>query len=183
MTTRTCSRFALLAIAFLGSGCGERSHPLSPLEPTAAVVPGRSEGLYSGPARGTLQDGVTTYRGTLSLERFAVQGGQLVGVFSLEATLYDAAGIATGTVSEQATIAATASATCEELDLDIAPIRFAVMGQTIEIYEGGPFLNVGIAPGSGYYSTLLCQIAGQLERGTLQAASGLINQFLSLAIF
>ena len=180
MTTRTCSRFALLAIALLGSGCGERSHPLSPLEPTAAVVPGRNEGLYSGPVSGTLQDGVTTYRGTFALERFAVQDGQLVGVFSLEATVYDAAGTAVATVSEQVTIAATASATCEELDLDIAPIRFPVLGQTIEIYEGGPFLNVTIAPGSGYYSTLLCQIAGQLERGSLQPATALINQFLSL---
>ena len=40
--------------------------------------------------------------------------------------------------------------------------------------------TVWIAPGSGYYSTLLCQIARQLERGSLQPAAGLINQFLSL---
>ena len=85
-----------------------------------------------------------------------------------------------GTVSEQVLVAAFATATCEELDLDTAPIGFPVMGYSVEIFQGGPLLNVTIAPDSRYYTSLLCQIAGQPERGNLQAAAGLINQFLTL---
>jgi hypothetical protein len=129
---------------------------------------------------GTLPDGVTTYRGTFALQRFEVQDGQLVGVFSFEATLYDASDAAVGTVSEVVAVAATASATCEELTLGIAAIGFPVGQYTLEIYGGGPLLSIALGSAASREATLLCQIAGQLERGNLQAAAGLINQFLTL---
>lgn len=174
-------RFALLALALVAlPACGDHRDPLSPVAPASAVTLARSGDLLSGPVSGTLPDGVTTYRATFALDRFTVRDGQLVGVYSLDGALYDATETVVGSISEEIFVATSASATCEELDLDTAPIQFSVAGYTAEIYEGGPLFNLTISPNSGRYTILLCQVADQLERGNLQAAAGLITQVMLL---
>jgi hypothetical protein len=161
---------------------------LAPLA-TAHAAPGGGGGGGSSalqlPITGTFTDAtnaIGTFTGTLNLQRFAIQNGQVVAVGTLVGTLTDAAGNVLGTVVRNVTLPLLGSATqasCEILHLELGPLDLDLLGLTVHLNR--IVLDISAVPGAGnLLGNLLCGIAHLLDGGPLAGLIAQLNQLLQL---
>ena len=133
------------------------------------------------PITGTVGGIVGTLTGSLAITRFAVTDGALNAVGVLTATVTDAAGNVIRTIVTPVSIpVASATGTCEVLNLVLGPLHLDLLGLVIDLNQ--VVLNIVAQSGAGnLLGNLLCAIAGLLDGGTLgQQLVGLLNRVLGL---
>jgi hypothetical protein len=136
------------------------------------------------PITGTFTDalgGTGTFTGTLDIQRFATQGGQLVAVGTLTGTLTDSVGTVLGTVVRTVTMlidSAATKASCQILHLELGPLDLDLLGLTVHLNK--VVLDISAQPGAGnLLGNLLCAVANLLTGGgALSAIVDLLNQIL-----
>jgi hypothetical protein len=126
---------------------------------------------------------VGNFVGEFDIQRFAVQGGQLVAVGTLTGTLTNTV---TGVVTEitrQITLpVGVTQATCEILDLSLGPLDLDLLGLVIHLDEVNLQITAEQGPGN-LLGNLLCAIAGLLDNGpnnVLTAVARILNQILGI---
>jgi hypothetical protein len=137
------------------------------------------------PITGTFTDalgGVGHFVGSLKIQRFGLQGGQIVAVGTLTGTLTDSVGTVLGTVVKTATLAlnsALTQASCEILHLELGPLDLNLLGLTVHLDK--IVLDISAQPGSGnLLGNLLCAVANLLNGGgALSSIVDLLNQILN----
>ena len=166
---------AIAALSLLGA-------PSASAAPTVAADP---VGTLTSTVTGTYTDaagGVGTFTGTFTPSQFATNGDQLTATGTLAGDLVDSTG-ATQSVSQTQTFAVddiTAAATCQVLDLNLAPLDLNLLGLTVHLDR--VHLNITAVPGAGnLLGNLVCAIAGLLNGpGALAQIAALLNQILAL---
>src|SRR5688572_19832102 len=120
------------------------SFAFAPARPAAAQV--------AVPVTGTATNAlgqVVNFAGSFDIQRFAVQGGQLVAIGTLTGTLTNTV---TGVVTEitrQLTLAVTGvnQAACEILDLELGPLDLDLLGLVVHLDPIN--LEITAVPGAG----------------------------------
>jgi hypothetical protein len=160
----------LLALAWasiLNAGVTSKTSPAAPaLDPLQVT--------------GTIANGGGTFAGTLSLIRFATQGGQLVAIGNLTGTLTDATGNTIGTITNQLVtlITTPGTATCEILNLTLGPLDLNLLGLMVHLDQVHLEITAQQAPGN-LLGNLLCAVAHLLDSGgPLTGIAGLLNNIL-----
>lgn len=146
----------------------------------SAVAAPPAPNLTDIPVTGTFGDG-GTFVGTLDIERFAVQAGEVVAVGQLSGTLTDAAGNVVGTVTDIAvTLPLDATGSCEILDLTLGPLDLDLLGLVVHLDT--VHLNITAEQGPGnLLGNLLCAIAGLLDSNAgANTIARLLNQLLGV---
>jgi len=152
---------------------------------SAAAKPKNTGGTLTAPVTGAADDG-TTFAGTFSPDRFAVQDGGLVAIGDVTGTLSNPDGT-TDPVTTQATLPvdlAQSSGSCQILDLTLGPLDLDLLGLVVHLDE--VHLNITAQQGPGnLLGNLLCAVAGLLDGPTglnaiLTQIAGLLNQILGL---
>jgi len=154
--------------------------PLSANTANAAppAIPGGST-YRAVPITGTLPDG-GTFVGTLNLQNFANQGGNLVANGALSGTLTDASGNVLGTVTnEAATFPVTIpSASCQILHLVLGPLDLNLLGLMVHLNQVVLDITAQSGPGN-LLGNLLCAVAHLLDGGSpLAALVNFLNRIL-----
>jgi hypothetical protein len=155
------------------------SFAFAPARPVAAQV--------AVPITGSVTDAlgnvVGTFVGEFDIQRFAVQGGELVAIGTLTGTLTNTV---TGVVTEitrQITLpVGIAQATCEILDLELGPLDLDLLGLVVHLDRVNLEITAEQGPGN-LLGNLLCAIAGLLDGGAGGALNGiarLLNQILGI---
>jgi len=136
--------------------------------------------LSAVPVTGTTRDGGTV-TGTLDINRFAAQGGQLVAIGTLTATITDAAGNVIGTVTQNVTLPVTASGTCQVLHLELGPLDLNLLGLMVHLDKIVLDITAQSGPGN-LLGNLLCGLAGLLDNNnaTLSSIAQVLNQLLAI---
>ncbi|MRG90373.1 hypothetical protein [Polyangium spumosum] len=119
--------------------------------------------------------------GTVTVESFAAQGGQLVANVRMTARLSDLAGNLTGTVTNLPLMlpASVTHAACAILELELEPLRVNVQG--VEIDLSRVVLSVTAAGTGGRLGHLLCTFADVHGGGGPPAGeAGLLNEVAAL---
>ena len=172
---------ALLAILPVTAAAAAQGQVQAQGRPSAGIaipITGTSTGSPAG---------VENITGTFTLQRFANQGGELVAIGTLVASVTNAAGAVTTLVAPvavpivtSATGAATAvtTATCEILNLVLGPLDLNLLGLVIHLDTVA--LDITAVRGAGnLLGNLLCAIAGLLDGGgLLSELVGLLNNLL-----
>jgi hypothetical protein len=152
--------------------------PAIPAQAQAANPNPRSLTL---PISGTATDtsgAVNNITGTLTINRFANQGGNLMAIGTLVATVTDTA---TGAVRNIVTLVAVPvtidpSSSCPILNLTLGPLDLNLLGLVVHLNQ--VVLNITAVPGAGnLLGNLLCAVANLLNGGGLSNA---LNQIVSL---
>ncbi len=136
------------------------------------------------PITGTFTDalgGAGTFTGTLNIQRFATQNGQIVAVGTLTGTLTDSIGTVLGTIVRTVTLlldAAATQASCQILHLELGPLDLDLLGLVVHLNK--VVLDISAVPGAGnLLGNLLCAVANLLNGGgALSAIVNLLNQIL-----
>jgi len=160
---------------------------LAPLA-VANAAPGGGPGSAAAlqlPITGTFTDaanGIGTFTGTLNLQRFALQNGNLVAVGTLVGTLTDAAGNVLGTIVRNVAIPIVGTATqasCEILHLELGALDLNLLGLAVHLNQ--VVLDISAVPGAGnLLGNLLCSVAHLLDGGPLAGLIAQLNQLLQL---
>ena len=133
------------------------------------------------PVVGTIPGG-GTFSGTLDIQRFVNQKGQLVAIGSLTGTLTDALGTVLGTVTNVAAQLPVTSAigTCQILQLDLGAIHLDLLGLVVDLAP--VHLDITAVSGAGnLLGNLLCAVTNLLNGGgPLGTLSGLLNNILRI---
>ena len=120
--------------------------------------------------------------GTFDLERFAVQGGQLVAIGEVTAEVLNTAGEMIGTVTDLAVTLPVldTNATCDILELTLGPLDLDLLGLQVHLDEVHLVIEAQPGPGN-LLGNLLCAIAGLLDTNAgLNTIARLLNQLLGL---
>jgi len=149
----------------------------------ALAQPGQGGGL-TVPVTASFTDalgGVGKFAGTLNIQRFAVQGGQLLAVGTLTGTLTDSAGTILGTIVKTITLlvdSALTQASCQILHLELGPLDLDLLGLVVHLNR--IVLDISAQPGPGnLLGNLLCAVANLLNGGgALTTIANLLNQIL-----
>jgi hypothetical protein len=139
---------------------------------TPYTVPGTVTGV---------SDAGDTFAGTLTINRFANQDGNLVAIGSITGTVTDALGAVVGTATQNVAIpVVSATGTCEILHLTLGPLDLNLLGLVIHLDQ--VVLNIDAQSGPGaLLGNLLCAVAHLLDgTGPLGAIAGLLNQILAI---
>ena len=136
------------------------------------------------PITGTFTDalgGAGTFTGTLDIQRFATQNGQIVAVGTLTGTLTDSVGTVLGSIVRTVTLllnAAATQASCDILHLELGPLDLDLLGLVVHLNK--VVLDISAVPGAGnLLGNLLCSVANLLNGGgALSAIVNLLNQIL-----
>ncbi len=136
------------------------------------------------PVTGTITDAlgnpVGTFTGTLKLDHFANQNGQLVAVGKLTGTLTNLLGVILGTITDFiVTLPVTnIHGTCDILHLELGPLDLDLLGLVVHLDK--VVLDISAQSGSGeLLGNLLCAIAHLLDtNGPLDDLVSLLNQLL-----
>jgi hypothetical protein len=126
----------------------------------------------------TTATGVTSFAaGTLTIERFVAQAGQLLAIGNVVLRLTDALGnvISTLTQAVQIVTSIGQNSTCTVLELVLGPLHLELLGLVIDLNR--VVLTITADPSGGLLGQLLCALAGG---GTLDVLAGLLNQLLGL---
>jgi hypothetical protein len=132
------------------------------------------------PVSGVVQN-VGTFAGTFGVSRFAMQDGQLMAIGQLTGTVTNAVTGATQTiVSNIAMPVASATGSCEILNLVLGPLHLDLLGLVIDLNQ--VVLTITGTTGAGdLLGNLLCAIAGLLDAGSLGTQLvNLLNQLLGV---
>jgi hypothetical protein len=172
---------ASLAVAVTGlSMLGSSAASAAPA-PVAQAAPG----TLTSTVTGTFTDaagGVGTFSGTFTPSGFSTAGDQITTAGVLAGQLVDSAGAAQS-VTQPQTFAVndiTAAATCQVLDLDLAPLDVNLLGLLVHLDR--VHLNITAVSGPGnLLGNLICAVAGLLDPpGPLTQIVALLNQILAL---
>jgi hypothetical protein len=152
-----------------------------------AAMPAQAQAQtgLSIPITGTFTDalgGVGRFVGSLSLQRFAHQGGATVAVGTLTGTLTDSAGTVLGTVVRTVRLPLVSDliqASCEILHLELGPLDLNLLGLVVHLDR--IVLDISAQPGPGnLLGNLLCAVANLLNGGgPLAGIVNLLNQILN----
>jgi hypothetical protein len=120
------------------------SFAFAPARPAAAQV--------NVPITGTATNAlgqVVNFAGQFDVQRFAVQGGQLVAIGQLTGTLTNTVTGVVQQVSQLITLPVTgvAQATCEILDLELGPLDLDLLGLVVHLDRVN--LEITAVPGAG----------------------------------
>ena len=118
--------------------------------------------------------------GIFTLNRVAVQNGQLVGIGTLTGTITNLLGQVIGAVTNIAvTLPLTASGTCQILHLDLGPLDLNLLGLHVHLSE--VVLDITAQQGGGLLGDLLCGVANLLNSGApLSAIAQVLNRILAI---
>lgn len=131
--------------------------------------------LVNIPVSGTFPGG--TFSGTLHVQQFAAQNGNLVASGKLSGTLTSTAGTVLGTVKNVKVSGIPVvmdPPSCSILTLVIGPIHLNLLGLVVDVSQ--ITVTITAQPGT-LLGGLLCQLAGAT---TLQQIVALLNQILAL---
>ncbi|MDC3962924.1 hypothetical protein [Polyangium jinanense] len=119
--------------------------------------------------------------GTVTVESFAAQSGQLVANGKMTARLTDLAGNVMGTVTNVvvAQVATITHATCTILELELNPLSLSALGLQIDLSRVVLVLTANA--GGGRLGQLLCTFADALGGGGMPLSlAGMLNDVLLL---
>jgi hypothetical protein len=150
---------------------------------------------FSGPVTGTFTDstgGTGTFAGTFTPRSFSVAKRVLTATGTVTGTLTDSAGTVLGTATQtvstpvqkparsSSSTAAVAAASCQILDLSLAPINLNLLG--LVVHTDTIHLNITAQSGPGnLLGNLLCAVTGLLNSGSLGTVlAGLLNQIIAI---
>ena len=139
---------------------------------TGSFAPSTTSGTLGSLGTGTLT-------GTLNIQQFVNQNGNLVAVGTLVGTLTNAAGQATSVVINNVAATVTAATgSCSILSLTLGPLHLDLLGLVIDLNQVN--LNITAVPGAGnLLGNLLCDVANLLNQGgALTQITNLLNQIL-----
>ena len=150
------------------------------LLPTAVAAKPSATTPVTAPVTGTLQDGTGSVAGTLTIDRFASQGGDIVAIGTFSGTITDAAGTVTSG-TQAVTLPVTASATCDILHLELGPLDLNLLGLMVHLDKVVLDITAQQGPGN-LLGNLLCAVAGLLDPGPspVNAIVALLNQILGI---
>jgi hypothetical protein len=133
------------------------------LQPDRVSAQPANPDLDAVPMTGTIAGLTQTLQGTLDIDRFAMQDGQLVAIGTLDLVL---------PVTLPVTIT---QATCEILHLELGPLDLNLLGLVVHLDR--VVLDISAQPGPGnLLGNLLCAIAGLLDN----PGNGLVAQLNNL---
>ena len=125
-----------------------------------------------------------SFVGTATINRFAVQGGQLVAIGTITGTVTTFATGATQTLTQNFVAPVTnLNGSCQILDLDVGAIHLDLLGLVVDL---APIhLDITAQPGAGnLLGNLLCSIASLLDQSPTAALqrslAQLLNQVLNI---
>jgi hypothetical protein len=152
--------------------------PFAAAAPTAATQPAAA-GPVSLPVTGTATD--STLAGTMQVDRFVDDGGQLLAVGTLTGTLTNTGTGATQAVTQGVSLPVTAEAgSCQILDLVLGPLDLDLLGLVVHLDQVHLNITAQQAPGN-LLGNLLCAVAGLLDGGgPLGELAALLNQILGI---
>jgi len=130
------------------------------------------------PISGVVQN-VGTIAGSLAISRFVMQDGQLMAVGQLTGTVTNAAGAVVQTIVSSISVpVASATGTCDVLNLVLGPLHLDLLGLVVDLNQ--VVLNITAVQGAGnLLGNLLCAITGLLDAGSIGTQlAGLLNQLL-----
>ena len=103
-----------------------------------------------------------TFSGTLQLQRFANQNGQLTALGVVSGTVTAADGTVSSVLTNVAIPAAVADATCQILHLDLGPLSLNLLGLQVNLSQ--VVLDITAQSGAGnLLGNLLCSVANLLN--------------------
>src|SRR5690242_18622399 len=155
---------------------------LAPMSAAAAApsAPSAASPAQNIPVTGTFPASPGgTFAGTLNINRFAVQNGQLVALGTLSGTV-NSAGAVLGTVTNvPVTLPVAATGTCQILHLTLGPLDLNLLGLVVHLNQ--VVLDISAQPGAGnLLGNLLCSIANLLNGGgPLSQLVNALNQLLA----
>jgi hypothetical protein len=121
--------------------------------------------------------GGNTFAGTLQVQRFATQNGQLVATGLLTGVVTTATGAVTSIARTVTVPAAVTNATCDILHLDLGPLSLDLLGLHVDLSR--IVLDITAESGAGnLLGNLLCSVANLLNDPS--GLARLLNQILSL---
>lgn len=174
--TKTLRRVGVLFVAalttlLLGAGLASSATAAPPSQQAVALP-------ITGTLAGTEQD---VFNGTLNVQRFTTQNGELTAVGTLVGTLTDPV---TGAQSPIATAVSTpvsvAQTSCQVLDLVLGPLDLDLLG--LQVHLDTVHLNVTAQSGPGnLLGNLLCAVTHLLDGpASLNAIAALLNRLLGI---
>ena len=154
--------------------------------PAALAQPVAAPAGVTVPIAGTFTDaggGTGRFVGAFHIQRFAVDGNQIVAVGRLTGTLTDSLGNVLGSIVRTISLildAAATQASCEILHLELGPLDLNLLGLVVHLNK--IVLDISAQPGPGnLLGNLLCAVANLLNAGgALQQIVHLLNQILGL---
>ena len=154
--------------------------------PSALAQPAPQAGGVAVPIVGTFTDvagGAGRFAGTLNIQRFAVDGNQIVAVGTLTGTLTDSLGNVLGSIVRTISLIVNSAATqasCEILHLELGPLDLNLLGLVVHLNR--VVLDISAVPGAGnLLGNLLCAVANLLNGGgALQQIVNLLDRILGL---
>jgi len=137
--------------------------------------------LQNIPITGTATNALgqaVNFAGAFSVQRFAVQDGQLVAVGQLTGTLTNTVTGVVQNVSQQIVLPVTASGTCDILHLVLGPLDLNLLGLMVHLNQVVLDITAQAAPGN-LLGNLLCAVTHLLDQGgPLPGVAGLLNNIL-----
>jgi hypothetical protein len=145
------------------------------LAPAAVAAAPKSAGSLTTLVN-TFIPGTGGFVGTLTLTGFQLVNGVLSAVGTLSGTVLDAAGSSVGTITQQVTVPASVSGSCQILNLVLGPLDLNLLGLAIHLNQ--VVLTITAVPGAGnLLGNLLCAVANLLNGGL--DLSTLLNNLVS----
>jgi hypothetical protein len=144
------------------------------VSPAAAAKP--TAGPITVPVTSSAVAGATglVTNATFTLQRFAVQNGQLVAVGTLTATVTDLAGNVIGTITQTVRLPVNLTGTCRILELTLGPIDLDLLGLQVHLDQVHLTIDAQSGPGQ-LLGNLLCAVAGLLDSGSPLALNQLVT--------
>ena len=171
-TTRMVALVVTLA-AFMLTGIGVAAN--------ASAAQTQSADPSTIPVTGTLANGTGTVDGTLDVQRFATQNGDLVAVGTFTGTVTNASGEVLSSGSQQIAAPvnmAASNGSCQILDLVLAPLDLDLLGLQVHLDQVHLNITADQAPGN-LLGNLLCAVAGLLD-GPTNPIDALLDQLVDL---
>ena len=121
---------------------------------------------------------LVTFAGTVTLQRFVAENGELAAVATIAGTGTNTVTGATEAVSDRQTLdVLDISATCQILHLELGPLDLDVLGLVIHLDQVVLDITAEAGPGN-LLGNLLCAVAGLLDSNA--PLSQLLNQLIAL---
>ncbi len=149
--------------------------PATAAQSTTQAASSTATKTLAVPILGTVADG-GTFSGTLALNSFSTQNGQLVALGTLTGVLTNAAGTATSIISNVVLPVTVGQASCQILHLDLGPLSLNLLGLQVNLSQ--VVLDITAQTGaSNLLGNLLCSVANLLNDPS--GLANLLNQILA----